>query len=262
MPFLSMANPFHLANRKRWEAAADQWAERADSRGIWQRCAKKPSLVLCKRELAYLAKIKNKRACVLGSGDNQVVFALAGLGARVTSVDISQRQLDIAASRAQKLGLKIEFLRADVTDLRALKSAAFDAVYTGGHVAVWVSKLQSFYNEAARLLRSRGLLIVNEYHPFRRIWKHGSDLKIEARYLDRGPFSYELTDDVLEPKVGGFKSFEFHWTVSDFLNAITRSGCQIEEVEEYGEYVGDWEGAPMQGLPEWLLIFARKSRRV
>ena len=93
-------NEMHEANRKRWDAGAEGWAKRADSRGLWRRCPDEPELVLSERERAHLADLAGKRVCVLGSGDNQVVFALAGLGALVTSVDISQNQLDIAARRA------------------------------------------------------------------------------------------------------------------------------------------------------------------
>jgi hypothetical protein len=32
-----------------------------------------------------------------------------------------------------------------------------------------------------------------------------------------------------------------------------------EEVDEFGEAVADWEGAPLRGLPEFLLIGARKE---
>src|SRR4030042_1075709 len=62
-------------------------AGRADSRELWRRCPTEPGLVLSARELELLRDVRGRRACVLGSGDNQVVFALAGLGARVTSVD-------------------------------------------------------------------------------------------------------------------------------------------------------------------------------
>jgi ubiquinone/menaquinone biosynthesis C-methylase UbiE len=67
---------------------------------------------------------------VLGSGDNQVVFALCGLRAEVTSVDISERQLDVARGRAAALGLAVEFVRADVVDLSCLGAATYwsDAV--------------------------------------------------------------------------------------------------------------------------------------
>ena len=55
-----------------------------------ERVSQYPSLVLSPVEMEYLSNVKGKRVCVLGSGDNQVVFALAGLGAHVTSVDIAQ----------------------------------------------------------------------------------------------------------------------------------------------------------------------------
>src|SRR5215471_11031463 len=50
-------------------------------------------------ELAWLRDVAGKKVAVLGSGDNQVVFALAGMGAVVTSIDISQQLIEIALTR-------------------------------------------------------------------------------------------------------------------------------------------------------------------
>lgn len=255
-----MANRMHEANRKRWDAASAQWASSADRRGLWRRCPAEPELVLSPRELAHLQDLQGKRVAVLGSGDNQVVFAVAGLGAEVTSVDISQRQLDVAAGRADELGLSIRFVRADVTELSAFQAETFDVVYTGGHVAVWVSDLGSYYREAARILLPGGLLMIAEYHPFRRIWKQGIDgLQIETSYYERGPFQYDAGEEILRPEPGSLPSFEFHWTVSDMINAVLASGCRIVETGEFGDRVEDWEGAPLHGLPEFFLIVARKD---
>lgn len=255
-----MSNEIHEANRRRWDAGSEQWAERADSRGHWRRCPSEPELVLSEKELEYLAEIRGKRVAVLGSGDNQVVFALAGLGGIVTSVDISQNQLDVAERRAQELALSVSFLRADVTDLSAINSGAFDVVYTGGHVAVWVSDIGKYYAEAARVLRPNGLFVIAEYHPFRRIWRDSMDqLAIEYPYFDRGPFEYDVSEDILRPKPGVLKSYEFHWTISDYVNAVLRSGCRILEADEFGVDAADWEGAPLHGLPEFFLIIARKE---
>lgn len=258
-----MSNSLHEANRKRWDAVSESWARGADSRGLWRRCPAEPQLVLCDRELAYLRDIAGKDVCVLGSGDNQVAFALAGLGAKVTSVDISQRQLDVAAGRARELNLAMSFLRADVTDLSAIGDGVFDAVYTGGHVAVWVSDLGAYYAEAARILRENGLLLVAEYHPFRRVWRESKDqLVVEYPYFARGPFEYDVAPSVLNRLPGTFKSYEFHWTICDYINAVLRTGCRLLEVHEFGENVADWEGAPMAGLPEFLLLVAQKEERV
>lgn len=254
-----MANKLHEANRRRWDAGSARWARGADSRGIWRRCSSEPELVLSPKELHYLADLRDKRVAVLGSGDNQVVFALAGLGAVVTSVDISQNQLDVAERRAQELDLPVSFLRADVTDLSAIGSRSFDIVYTGGHVAVWISDIDAYYGEAARILRPNGLFIIAEYHPFRRIWKESQDgLTVESSYFERGPFEYDVTEEILRPKSGNMKSYEFHWTISDYVNAVLKSGCCLLDTDEFGTDVADWEGAPMHGLPEFLLIVARK----
>ncbi|MEM9097098.1 MAG: class I SAM-dependent methyltransferase [Pseudomonadota bacterium] len=251
----------HNANRARWEAAAPRWAANADNRGLWQRAPREPELVLCQTERDHFGDLQGKRVCVLGSGDNQVVFALAGLGAEVTAVDIAEAQLDIAAERAKTLGLTITFHRADVTDLSAIPGDSFDHVYTGGHVAVWVSDLGRHYAEAARILKPGGSLIVNEYHPFRRIWRGGdAGLVVEMPYTDRGPFRYLSDADVLRPSSGSLISYEYHWTIADMINAVLRSGCQIVEIEEYGSEVSDWEGAPMHGLPEFLLIISQKHK--
>lgn len=250
---------FHEANRIYWDASSEAWARGADSRGLWRRCPTEPELVLCDRERDHLADIAGRRVCVLGSGDNQVAFALAGMGAEVTSVDISRAQLDVAEQRAAELRLNIEFLRADVTDLSALDDSDFHAVYTGGHVAVWVSDIRTYYAEAVRILRSGGLFIVSEYHPFRRLWNDSPDnLIIRYPYFDRGPFEYESSPDVLYPKPGGYKSYEFHWTVADLINSVLNAGCSLIEVHEFGTSVASWEGAPLDGLPEYLLIVGQK----
>ena len=180
-------NAYHQANQERWEASSKNWKEMHDQRGTWRICHQDPSLVFWERELAHFKNIKDKKVAVLGSGDNLAVFALAGLGAQVTSVDISFNQLKIAKERADELGLDIRFVQSDVTNLSVLSDDQFDLVYTGGHVAVWVSDLFLYYKEATRILKSGGLFMVNEYHPFRRIWKEGvGHLEVGYDYYDRG----------------------------------------------------------------------------
>ena len=132
-------NTMHDANRKGWDAVSAKWQANIDARMDWRRVPENIRLVLDEEELGYLGDVSGRSACVLGSGDNLVAFALAGAGAKVTSVDISGTQLDVAAERAKEIGLSIQFHRADVTDLHELRDDAFDLVYTGGHVAVWVS---------------------------------------------------------------------------------------------------------------------------
>jgi len=75
-----------------------------------------PSSVLSLVEIPFLKHIEGKEVCVLGSGDNEVALALVGLSGRVTSVDLSERRLDIAANRAGRLGLQLSFVPAGRCD--------------------------------------------------------------------------------------------------------------------------------------------------
>jgi SAM-dependent methyltransferase len=244
-------NDIHETNRRYWESRQTEWAKRPEAEKVWRRAAKDPGLILDERELHWLGDVAGKRVAVLGSGDNLVVFALAGMGTRVTSVDIAENQLAVARQRAAELGLAVEFLRADVSDLSDLPDNAFDLVYTGGHIAIWVSDLRKFYGEAARILKPGGRLIVSEYHPFRRIWKGSTDrLEIESDYFHRGPYSYD--------GVGGL-AHEFQWTVGDYISAVLAAGCEVLTVEEFGVGSdGAWEVPPVGRLPRVLLVVGRK----
>jgi hypothetical protein len=70
-----------------------------------KKCHRDPSLALHAAELKWLSDIAGESVAVLGSGDNQVVFALCGMGAKVTSVDISEQQLNVAGGGAAAGGV-------------------------------------------------------------------------------------------------------------------------------------------------------------
>lgn len=249
----------HEANRKGWDAISPQWQAMIERGVDWRRCPDDPSIALHRQEFDHLGDVSGKDVCVLGSGDNLVVFALAGMGARVTSVDISQVQLDTAADRAGELGLDIAFIRADVTDLKPLSDRAFDVVYTGGHVAVWVSDLKRYYMEAVRILKGGGMFIVGEYHPFRRIWLPSPDqLQIEFGYFDKEPQQYDRAEYIPGTLAGSLPSFEFMWTVGDHVSAVLDAGCDLLAFEEFGDESQHWEEAPLAGLPHYMSLVGRK----
>ena len=197
-------NP-HAANQAFWDASIEWWKEKEDTRGLWRKAPENPALVLSPPELPFLEAVAGEEVCVLGSGDNEVAFALAGLGGKVTSVDLSQRRLDVAADRARTLGLQLSFRQADVTDLAALPDRSFALVYTGGHMSVWVCDIQKYYSEAVRILQPGGRFVVNDYHPIRRMWLDAEGSQPRHRYFNRGPYEYTSEE--------GLPTFEYHWTV-------------------------------------------------
>lgn len=243
----------HEANKVFWDASTQWWKEREDKRGLWMKAHEDPALVLSSAEMPFLTDIGDKDVCVLGSGDNEVAFALAGLGGHVTSVDISERRLAVAVDRACTLGLELTFIQADVTDLAQLEANSFDLVYTGGHMSVWISDIQKYYSEAVRILKPDRLFVVNEYHPVRRMWLDAGGPEPHHSYFNRGPYSYTSEEEL--------PTFEYHWTVADHIQSVVDGGCRIVKVEEHGEKIEDeyWMAVDLKKLPAYLLIVGRKD---
>ena len=248
-------NEFHKVNRNNWNGHADDYKLRVDRRG-WDKCHLDPTRALNSSEIEAFGDPNGKSACVLGSGDNCVTFALAGVGAHVTSVDISDKQLRHAKTRSEFLGLCISFVTADVTDIGIL-SETFDVIHTGGHVACWVSDLDSYYAEASRIMKAGGILVIREYHPFfREIWSPSDEhLTVERPYGERGPYLEE----------GDVEAYIFTWTVSDYVNAVLKAGFDLVTVEEAtsssarDRWRNTQERVPwLNGLPSQILLVGRK----
>ena len=89
------------------------------------------------------------------------------------------------------LGLEVLFLRADVIDLRSISKVKFDVVYTGGPISVEISAIGKYYGGAVGVLGTRGLFIVNDNLPIRRMWHESNGPTPRHRYFDRGLYKYQ-----------------------------------------------------------------------
>lgn len=78
----------------------------------------------------YIGNFTGKRILLPSSGDNHAAFAFALMGAKVTSADISERQLENAKSISDSWGLNIEYVCDNTRYLSKIDAAAYDLVYT------------------------------------------------------------------------------------------------------------------------------------
>ena len=169
-------NVMHQANRGYWNEAAEWWERLEEEGGLWKRCPYEPDLAFDEGGSLGLVReaagtMSGKDVCVVGSGDNHAAFTFAGMGANVTSVDISERRLAVASRRAGHLGLPITFVQADAADLGAIASAEFDLVFSSNGFFVWIADLQLVFSEIYRILRPGGHYVFYDIHPFQRPWK-------------------------------------------------------------------------------------------
>jgi SAM-dependent methyltransferase len=265
-------NEHHEANRRHWDDAADGWRNLRDRDGLWKRCAVEPEVAFEGDALEQVRRfhpnLRGRRACVIGSGDNYAAFALAGLGARVTSVDISQRQLEIAADRTRTLGFDLQFVRTDASDLSALGQGEYDLVVSTNGFFVWISDPAAVFKAVHGILKPRGVYVFYDIHPFQRPWANAATaLVMEKPYADGGPY-LDAAD----------AAQEYHWTLGSLLNAMSDAGLVLQHVGETGPKsprfwqdfsyepsaaagLLDWRQNPRAGLPAWLTLAAQKPVR-
>ena len=259
----------HEANRQHWNSQATTWEERLNRDGRWRRCDKEPELAFEGETLATIREVvgnlHNKRVCIIGSGDNMAAYALSGLGAVVTSTDISEERLKLAADRAEILGVSIDFVRSDAADLGFADDSTFDLVCSTNGFFVWIADLDAVFREVSRILKPGGAYVFYDIHPFMRPWKEQvTPIEMEKSYWDTGPFR-ESADG----------SYEFNWTLADLLNPLAQAGLRLKkvlesptqdpgfwqgsgDVSEIDESLLDWRQNPRAGLPVWLTVAATK----
>lgn len=264
-------------NKKNWNDYADSWAKLNHSEKLLRPVLENPSKAFHKTTWEQIQKyfpdFKGKRICVPSSGDNHAVFSFALLGAKVTSCDISENQLENARKIAQREGLEhsIEFVCADTMKLDGIADAAYDLVYTSNGVHVWLDDLQAMYENVYRVLKPGGFNIVHEVHPFLRPFDDA--LNVKKPYDLIRPFEDEYT-------------INFEWRIQDILNAMMDAGIRLLHMEEMFaeknydlpfwvktediingvtvckeevDRMYDWKQNPRMGLPGWMCVVGKRE---
>ncbi len=266
-------------NRLDWEEYSEKYQAVNLSDSILERLKARPESAFVPAVWAmiqrYVPDMEDKRVCVPSSGDNNAVLALALMGARVTSCDISRNQLAAAKAAAEKLGLggRIAFRQEDTMKLSGVEDGVYDFVYTSNGVHVWLNDLNSMYRNVSRILKPGGVYVMYELHPFQRPF--GKDMQVVKPYDSTGPFEDETT-------------VNFAWRIQDIVNPILDAGIGLLHMEEImpepdyerpffvdnDEMVNgrrpsreevdemyDWHKNPVAALPEMIAFAGRKTER-
>ena len=215
----------------------------------------------------FVGDFTNKRVLIPASGDNRAAYAFHLLGAKVTSSDLSEKQMEYSAQVARQYSWDIEFVCDDAMKLSMIKSSEYDLVFVSNGVMIWMDDLDSLYANINRVLKLGGRYIMYDAHPF--MFPFDTDdttkLTLKKDYNSTGPFG----------------KYGIHtWRLQDILNAMISAGLNLEHVEEmnaeYGTFWVDWDKAhtipqdelnrlyssksnPLYALPQAMAICAKKG---
>jgi SAM-dependent methyltransferase len=216
----------------------------------------------------YFPDFRGKRVIVPSSGDSIMMYAFHLMGAKVTSCDLSDSQLNNGKKYADMHGWDIEFIQQDSMVLDKIPDGTYDLLYTSNGAHVWIHDLPGMYKNFYRVLKPGGRYIMGEIHPFLRPFDFNNDggVAVKKPYFETGPYPHEGV-------------FTYTWRLQDFINHIAGAGFRITRMEEFipdpncwdiGFYDNikeaeadnyrkyDWKLNPQAALPEWFGLSAVK----
>ncbi|MCY3784369.1 MAG: class I SAM-dependent methyltransferase [Chloroflexi bacterium] len=223
---------YTAANRAAWDAIADRRQKIFPPAGHFA----EGGSVLDKRDHEAAGDVRGLRLCHLQCGSGEEALSWANLGAEVTGVDISPRQIELATAKAKAAGIAADFVAADVCSLPhdLLRPASFDIVYTGGGALVWLPSLDRWAATINDLLKPSGRLIVREEHPvIARVEVREGAIAIVNDYFDRQPEAstgwchFPGAADAPETK------WDWTWPLGDIITSVAQAGLRVERLTEF-----------------------------
>jgi len=208
--------PEHVEpNRAAWNAGADEYQRkhgrflRGDAWGTWQ---------IPETELGLLGAVAGKDVLELGCGAARFSIALAARGARCVGLDYSERQLE----HARSLGADFPLVLAAAESV-PLPDASFDIVFSDHGALSWGDPA-CVLPEAARLLRSRGLLVFNVTSPFARMCLDQKAGR-QVEQLLRPYFGLRRIDE-------GDGAATFNLGYGEWIRLLHANGLEVEDLVE------------------------------
>lgn len=194
----------------------------------------------------------------LASGGGQQVPVLAAAGAKVTSFDLSEEQLDKDREVAERDGLDIAFAQGDMADLSRFEDSSFDVVF---HPVsnVFVPDVNVVWRECFRVLRPGGRLLAGFMNPDFYLFDHDALEKggaLEVRY--RLPFSAprDLPPRLFDQRRDRNEALEFSHSLDDQIGGQLKAGFSIE-----GFFEDRWNNAATPLNAYMPTTFATLARR-
>ena len=210
------------------------------------------------KNLKLMGKLKGKKILELGCGGAQCGIAMAKQGAKVTGIDISEKQLKFAKNLAKKNNVNITFYKGDIINLKKVKSNSYDIVFSAWALQ-YVSNLIKCFKEVNRILRKEGMFVFSFGHRLHEIMDPKTK-KIIKSYFDTGKYT---------KKEKGHLFVMYTRKIDEVFNSLIKADFIVERIIEpdsrknypYDPWKSLWNYNKMKKLIPLTIIFkARKLR--
>lgn len=189
------------------------------------------------KDLNIIGDVEGLTVLEIGSGSCNCGIALARNGANVTCSDLSQEQLNIGKEVAEKAGVAINLVCADMTDLSFAPPDTFDLVISMSALD-YVEDFDKVCSEVKRVLKHGGRFIFCATHPVMSCVA-ATELFPEENappnYNYRGAITWKWHEN------DDFVFTTYRRQMSDFVNELGKNNLMIKRMEELFPVTDDFD---------------------
>jgi len=197
----------------------------------------------------------------LASGGGQQIPIFAALGAEVTLLDASPKQLAQDEYVAKRDNLNIRIIEGDMADLSAFEDRSYDLIFNPPST-MFVPELAPIWRECYRVVNEGGLLMTGFMNPDEFIFDYiAIDEKGVLEVTHSLPYvEHEtLSQEVLEQRIQNIEMFHFSHTMETQLGGLMKAGFVITDFFEDSRPAED--GNPIRYyMPSYYVARAQKVR--
>ena len=188
---------------------------------------------------SWFPNLKDCEVLALACGGGQQGPVLAAVGARVTVLDNSPRQLDRDREVAKRDGLQMNYVEGDMMDLSVFQDAQFDFIFHPCSNS-FVPDVNKVWKEAYRVLKPGGTLISGIVNPI----IYTLDFELEKQGIAQLKYSIPYSDltSITEAErirlLGKDEPISYGHTLDDQIGGQINAGFQI-----IGFYEDGWDAS-------------------
>jgi 2-polyprenyl-3-methyl-5-hydroxy-6-metoxy-1,4-benzoquinol methylase len=184
-------------------------------------------------ELNLLGDVKGKSILHLQCHFGQDTISLAGLGANVTGIDLSDKAIESANNLSEKANIKANFICCNIYDLPNHLNELFDIVFTSYGTISWLPDIDKWAKIVSRYLKPNGKFVFVEFHPV--VWMFDDNFKdIKYRYFN--------SEAIIENESGTYadreaeinqKCITWNHGIGEVITNLIKNDVEVVSLKEY-----------------------------
>jgi SAM-dependent methyltransferase len=195
---------------------------------------------------SWFPELKGLKVLCLASGGGQQAPIFAAVGAEVTLLDASPRQLAQDRLVAEREKLNLRTIEGDMADLSAFADESFALIFNPPSTG-FAPDLEPIWRECYRVLRPRGLLMTGFGNPDEFIFDPDA-IDNEGIFVVKYPLPYVeyevLSPEAVEARIRNKEMFHFSHSMEAQLGGLIQAGFVITGF--YEDRRPDEDGNPIR----------------